>query len=93
MSALQITEDIFSLSELKTRTSKVLRQLRDNGRPMIITQNGKPAAVLITPEIFDKVSRHIHFILHVEEGLADIEAGRVYDDDELDEEFGDPEEE
>ena len=90
MSALQITEDILSLSELKTQTSKVLRKLRDDGRPLIITQNGKPAAVMITPETFDRVSDHIHFLMQVEEGLADVEAGRVYDDEELDAEFGDP---
>ena len=83
MSALQITEDILSLSELKTRTSKVLRKLRDDGRPVIITQNGKPAAVMITPETFDRVSDHIHFLMHLEEGLADAEAGRVIDDDEM----------
>lgn len=92
MSAMQITKDILSLSELKTQTSKVLRKLRDDGRPVIITQNGKPAAVMITPETFDRVSDHIHFLMHLEEGLADAKAGRVIDDEELgrqlDEEFG-----
>jgi len=83
MKAIQVTEDILSLSELKTQTSRVLRKLKHDGRPVIITQNGKPAAVMITPEAFDRVSEHIHFIAHLEEGLADAEAGRVIDDEEL----------
>jgi PHD/YefM family antitoxin component YafN of YafNO toxin-antitoxin module len=61
-------------------------------KPVVITQNGKPAAVLITPEEFDNMQERYRFVAAVQEGLADVEAGRLLDSDEvrrqLDAEFG-----
>ena len=54
---------------------------------MVITQNGKPAAVLITPEEYDKMQEHRRFLTAVQEGLDDVTAGRTFSDDELDAEL------
>ncbi len=56
MKTLMISEDIVPIGEFKVQAAKVLRQLRDSGRPIVITQNGRPAAVLITPEEFDRLT-------------------------------------
>lgn len=84
MKPLQLTEDILPIGEFKTQASRVLRQLRSSQRPVVITQNGRPAAVLITPEEFDRIREHDRFMSAVREGLADAEAGRLMDDEELD---------
>ena len=34
----------------------LLRQLRDSGSPLVITQDGRPAAVLLTPEAYDALA-------------------------------------
>ncbi len=92
MKAVQIAEDIIPLAEFKAQASQLLRQLRREQRPVIITQNGKPAAVVITPEDFDRIQERGRFLDAVREGLADSEAGRLIEDDELgaelDAEFG-----
>ncbi len=92
MKVVQVSQDILPIGELKTHTSRVLRQLRTSQRPIVITLNGKPAAVLITPEEFDRLYERERFVEAVGKGLADAEAGRVVDDealsDELDAEFG-----
>ncbi len=88
MKAIQIAEDIVPLAEFKAQASQLLRQLRREQRPVIITQNGKPAAVVITPEEFDRIQERDRFLGAVSEGLADSEAGRLIDDDELGAEFG-----
>jgi len=92
MKELQISEDILPVAEFKTQTSRVLRRLKKTKRPFVITQNGRPAAVLLTPEEFDRLNAHARFIEAVDEGLADSNAGRVIDDAELsrelDETFG-----
>ncbi len=94
MKTLHISEDILPLAKFKTRASEVLRRLHKAQRPIVITQNGKPAAVIITPEEFDRLTEQSRFLAAVEEGLADEEAGRLIDDDalsgELDTEFGIP---
>ena len=92
MKSVQVSQDILPVGELKTHTSRVLRQLRNGQRPIVITLNGKPAAVLITPEEFDRLYERERFVEAVGKGLADAEAGRVVDDEamsgELDAEFG-----
>ena len=92
MKSVQVSRDILPVGELKTHTSRVLRQLRTSRRPIVITLNGKPAAVLITPEEFDRLYERERFVEAVGKGLADAEAGRVVDDEvlsgELDAEFG-----
>ncbi|MDQ2695861.1 MAG: type II toxin-antitoxin system Phd/YefM family antitoxin [Pseudomonadota bacterium] len=92
MKTPHISEDILPLGQFKTRASEVLRRLRNARRPIVITQNGKPAAVLIAPEDFDRLVEREQFLTAVQEGLADLEAGRWMDDaalsQELDKELG-----
>jgi prevent-host-death family protein len=92
MKRIRFAEDILPLGEFKTHASSVLRRLKESGRPVVITQNGRPAAVLSTPEDFDRLRQRARFMRAVGEGLADSDAGRVVSDRELsrqlDEEFG-----
>ena len=95
MKDIQISEDILPVGEFKTHASKVLRRLQETKRPFVITQNGKPAAVLLTPGEFDRLNAHSRFMEAVDEGLKDADRGRLIEDDELtrelDEAFGPPE--
>ncbi len=74
---IQVTEDIIPLSLFKTQASKVLHALHETGRSVVITQNGKPSAVVITPEEFDRLREREDFMTAVDEGRADAKAGRV----------------
>jgi len=84
MKQIQVSEDIVSLSDFKSHASKMLRQVQTSRRPIIITQNGKPAGVLISPAEFDSLSEQNRFYNAVKSGLADIEQGHVLTDEELD---------
>jgi prevent-host-death family protein len=90
--AIVVSEDIVPLGEFKTQASRVISRLRSKKRPIVITQNGKPAAVLLEPAEFDRLREQEVFVAAVREGLAGSEAGRVVDDKELgrelDEQFG-----
>ena len=92
MKDLQISEDILPVGEFKTHASKVISRLQETKRPFVITQNGKPAAVLVTPGEFDRLNEHARFIEALDEGLKDAVRGRMVEDDELtrelDEAFG-----
>jgi len=63
--------------------SKMLNQVRTSHRPLIITQNGKPAGVIISPAEFDSLSEKNHFIKAINSGLTDVKQGRVLTDKEL----------
>lgn len=87
MKSIHISEDIVSLSDFKNHASKMLHQIQTSHRPIIITQNGRPAGVLISPAEFDNLSEKNRFIEAVKNGLDDIEHNRVVSDDELDREL------
>jgi prevent-host-death family protein len=83
MKDLQISKDILPVGEFKTHVSQVIRRLQATKRPFVITQNGKPAAVLITPAEFDRLNEHARFLEAVDEGFSDSFRGRLIDDEEL----------
>ena len=45
---------------------------------MVVTQNGRPAGVLLSPKAFDALTERARFFAAIEEGLADGDAGRVH---------------
>jgi prevent-host-death family protein len=53
MRRLDVVEDIVPLGQFKTHASELLRQLHSTHRPLVITKNGKAAAVVLTPEEFE----------------------------------------
>jgi prevent-host-death family protein len=81
--ALQIAEDIVPIAELKAHLSEKIRDLRGKRRPLVVTQNGKPTAVLLAPEDFDLLTSQARFVQAVQEGLSDVDHGRVVSDEDL----------
>ncbi len=63
MKQIKFSEDVVPLGEFKTHASRILRHLNETGRPVLITQNGKPAGVLITATEFDRLN---HLDMHAE---------------------------
>jgi prevent-host-death family protein len=84
MSNLQISEDILPLGQFKTHASQLLKSINRSNRSIVITQNGKPAAVVLSPGEFDWLNTQAEFIFAVQQGLNDDQTGRVINDDVLD---------
>ncbi|MDZ7641443.1 MAG: type II toxin-antitoxin system Phd/YefM family antitoxin [Desulfurivibrio sp.] len=84
MKNFQVSEDIVSLSDFKDQASKMLLQVQHSQRPIIITQNGRPAGVLISPAEFDLFSERRRFLQAVQSGLDDVAQGQVVADKDLD---------
>jgi len=79
MRDINVSEGIVPLGEFKTKASKIIRDLADSDEPLVITQNGRPAAVLLSPAAFQEMRERHEFYRAVAEGVADSEAGRVVD--------------
>jgi prevent-host-death family protein len=56
---MNISTDIKPISYLKSKTADLLKQINETHRPVIITQNGEPRAVLQDPESFEKMKNAI----------------------------------
>ncbi len=87
MRPINVSQNIVSLSDFKNKASKMLHEIRSSHRPLVITQNGKAAAVLISPSDFDLLTEQVRFVDAVQRGLADVQNGRVLPDEDLDKEL------
>ena len=83
MKALQISQDIVPVSDFKAQAADWLRRVADTGQPVVITQNGRAAGVLLSPARFDELTERSRFLEAVDAGLADSEAGRVHSHEEV----------
>jgi prevent-host-death family protein len=79
----QTAEDIIPIAELKANMSEIVRGLDDRPRPLVVTLNGKPAAVVMSPREYDLLLYRSRFADAVSDGLADAEAGRTYDGEQV----------
>lgn len=77
MRAIKVAEDIVPVGRFKAQTARWLRHAAESGQPVIITQNGKPAGVLVSPTEYDRLTERERFLESVALGLADAEAGRT----------------
>ena len=55
MSMLDISEDIRSLTDFKRNTSEFMEQLKETGRPVVLTVNGKAELVVQDAESYQKL--------------------------------------
>jgi prevent-host-death family protein len=79
MSQVNVSEDIVPLGEFKARAAQFLRRLKGSGQPLVITQNGRPAGVLLSAVEFDRLQERQRFLESVAAGIADAETGEVLD--------------
>lgn len=84
MRPFQLSTDVVSIGELKIQAARLLQRVKKDRCPIVITQHGKPAGVLVSTEDFDRMSEHSRFLQAVERGLDDVKASRLIDDDAFD---------
>ena len=76
------TTDIQQLTEHRAHLSEHFEHIRETGRPLFITANGRTAAVVLSPDAYDILAEKAEFadnLTLIERGLADVKAGRVRD--------------
>ncbi len=78
MKPLSIANDIVPIAEFKKSISKWFNNLQNTGHPLIITQNGKPSGVLMSPRDYDELVYRKSFLDSVGRGISDAESGRTY---------------
>ncbi len=83
MKTISISNDIVPIAEFKAGISKWFKGIQKAGHPLIITQNGKPAGVLLSPGDYDELVYKKSFVDSVSRGIADAESGNVHSSKEL----------
>ena len=80
---MNISKDIKPVTYLKARAADLLKQINENHRPVIITQNGEPRAVLQDPKSYDNMRNAIGLLKIISQGEGDIRNGRVKPQEEV----------
>ena len=77
---MKLSRDIQSLSVFKRDSAKFLKQMNKTGEPIVLTINGKAAAVIHDPDSYQEYLREkdrLDMIASVNRGIEDMKAGRV----------------
>ena len=73
---MNIIEDIKSITYLKSRAADLLKQINTTHRPVVITQNGEPRAVLQDPKSYENMRNAIGILKLISQGEEDIKEGK-----------------
>lgn len=71
--------NIIPVSDLRQDAAKLLKKLNNNNEPLIITQRGRAAAVLIGVEAYEKSEHEKELLRILAKGDREIELGEGYD--------------
>ncbi|MBM4287897.1 MAG: type II toxin-antitoxin system Phd/YefM family antitoxin [Deltaproteobacteria bacterium] len=71
--------NIISISDLRQDAAKVLKQVRDSREPLVITQRGRAAAVLLSVESYEAAEHDKELLRLLVRGEREIEAGEGHD--------------
>ena len=77
MKQVHISDGIVPLGEFKAQAARLLKRIGESGQPMVITQNGRPAGVLLSPREYDRMQERQRFLESIAAGVADAESGRT----------------
>ena len=80
---MNISRDIKPVTYLKSRASDLLRQINETHRPVVITQNGEPRAVLQDPESYENMRNAIGLLKLISLGEKDIKEGKSKSQEEV----------
>jgi prevent-host-death family protein len=65
------------ITDMKRHGGKVLDELRQDRSPIIITEHGRAAAVLLDVASYEAITRRYEILKGIEEGERDIAEGRT----------------
>ena len=74
---MNITHDIKPVTYLKSRAADLLNQINETHRPVIITQNGEPRAILQDPKSYENMRNAIGLLKLISAGESDVREGRI----------------
>jgi prevent-host-death family protein len=80
---MNITDDIKPVTYLKSRAADLLEQINETHRPVIITQNGEPRAVLQDPKSYEAMRNAIGILKLVSQGESDIRSGKTLNQEDV----------
>ena len=80
---MKTSTDIKHVSYLKSRAKDMLNQVNETHRPIVITQNGEPRAVLQDTESYENMRNAIGILKLISLGEEDVRKGKLKSQDDV----------
>ena len=73
----KFSEDVIPLTDLKINPGRVVNQVKETHRPVLLTSRGRGIAVVQGLEEYEKSREELAFVKSVAQGLMDIKQGNT----------------
>jgi len=75
---ISISKDIEPLSEFRKKSADFVKRLKKEKRPIILTQHGKSAAVLMDVSEYERFTKKLEMLEDLLEAKQQVEQGKTY---------------
>lgn len=75
MRRLKLDRDIRPVSEFRANAADLIEQVRKTGRPLVLTQRGHSAAVLLDVADYESLLEELDLLRDVRKAVKQLEAG------------------
>jgi prevent-host-death family protein len=87
MPSIKPSEDVQPLSAFRANAAGFLDQVRATKRPLVLTQHGKSAAVILDVDAYEALVHEVELVRDIREARAELERGEGIPHDEVIEEL------
>lgn len=77
--AIKFSKDIVPLSDLKVNPGKIVNQVKETHRPILLTSRGRGVAVVQSLDEYENLEEEREFMKAVAQGLMEVKAGKELD--------------
>jgi prevent-host-death family protein len=78
-----LAEDLVPIHEFRSNLADWMKRVEATQRPVVVTQRGRSAVVLVSPAMLDEVEEERALLQVVLRGLRESNAGDLIDDGEV----------
>ena len=76
MARVRLAQDIRPLTDFRANAASVIEQVQSTKRPVILTQHGRSAAVLLDVDAYEELLDQLALLRDVQEAEEQVAAGR-----------------
>lgn len=77
MTPLRPSTDVRPVTEFRANTSAIIDQMHSTKRPVILTQHGRSAAVLLDPEVYESLIDDLEMLRSLAVSETQVSTGAV----------------
>lgn len=83
MQRVQLDKDIQPLSEFRANAASMIEKVKNEHRPLVITQHGKSSAVLMDVADYENMIETIELLQEINQARQELEDGKGIPHDEV----------